>query len=146
MVRPMHLLFLLLALASGSAWAQGSQEFGDYVLHFNAVSTEFLSPEVASRYGIQRSANQGLLNVAILKKAAGAPANSVWGHVSGTATSSRGRLIELAVREFKHDGSVSYIATFNVGSEETLDFELAVNPENSDEMLAIRFQQQFFVE
>jgi len=142
----MQLLFLLLVVVPGGALAQGSQEFGDYVVHFNAMSTRFLGPEVASRYGIQRSSSQGLLNVAILKKAADAPAKPVWGRVSGIATSPSGRQMELAVREFKDASAVSYVATFRVTDEETLAFELAVNPENSEETFEIRFDQQFFVE
>ena len=39
------------------------QVFGDYELHYNAVRSDLLRPEVARAYAIERSANRVLLNV-----------------------------------------------------------------------------------
>ena len=41
--------------------------FGDFELHYNAVRTDELTAAVARAYGIERSANRVLLNVALLR-------------------------------------------------------------------------------
>ncbi|MYF70586.1 MAG: DUF4426 domain-containing protein, partial [Proteobacteria bacterium] len=48
------------------------QEFGDYTLHFNALTTDQLPAEVAQRHGIVRSGNRAMLHVSILRKREGA--------------------------------------------------------------------------
>ena len=44
------------------------KDFGDYVVHFNALSTADLPAEVARGYGITRSKNRAMLNVSIIRK------------------------------------------------------------------------------
>ena len=39
------------------------KDYGDYVLHFNAITTDQLQPEVARAYDIVRSKSQAMLNV-----------------------------------------------------------------------------------
>ena len=40
-------------LFSSQAIAQQSQDFGDYVVHYNALNTNLIPPQVAQGYGIQ---------------------------------------------------------------------------------------------
>ena len=46
------------------------KDFGNYEVHFNALRTDELTPDVARVYGIQRSANRVMLNVTVLRKEA----------------------------------------------------------------------------
>ena len=50
------LLPLLCLLLPGISQAQQSKMFGPFELHYSVVNTTFLSPEVASAYGITRAA------------------------------------------------------------------------------------------
>ncbi|MDH3984002.1 MAG: DUF4426 domain-containing protein, partial [Gammaproteobacteria bacterium] len=50
-----------------------SADIGDYVVHFNAQSTDQLSPDVARAYNIVRSKNRAMLNVSIIRKSDKAP-------------------------------------------------------------------------
>ena len=43
--------------------AQQAQDFGDYVVHYNALNTNLIPPQVAQSYGIQRSPNRALINI-----------------------------------------------------------------------------------
>ena len=61
---PVILLFLL----TTPLYAEQSKSFGDYTLHYNAFSSDFLSAEVAKKYGIQRSNSKGLVNITVIKK------------------------------------------------------------------------------
>ena len=47
---------------------ESSRDFGDYVVYFNALNTEQLTPEIARQYEIVRSKSRALLNVSIHRK------------------------------------------------------------------------------
>jgi hypothetical protein len=57
--------------------AQQSQDFGDYVVHYNALNTNLIPPQVAQGYGITRSPNRALLNVTVMKKVMDTPGTPV---------------------------------------------------------------------
>mgnify|MGYP001821460927 CR=1 FL=1 len=50
-----------------------SADIGDHVVHFNALSTDQLPPDIASAYGIKRSKNNAMLNVSVIRKSDNAP-------------------------------------------------------------------------
>ena len=58
------------------------KDFGDYVVHFNALSTAELPAEVARGYNITRSKNRAMLNVSIIRKEQGTIGRPVTGSVS----------------------------------------------------------------
>ena len=43
-------------------------EFGDYVVHINAMTTAGLTPEIAQNYDIVRSENSGLVNLVVAER------------------------------------------------------------------------------
>ena len=43
---------------------EGSKDFGDYVVFFNALNTDQLKPEIAREYEIVRSKSRAMLSVA----------------------------------------------------------------------------------
>src|SRR3546814_11222280 len=60
------LLLLGLAIATpASAQHNNMIQSGNLTVHYNALATTSLSPEVAHQYGITRSASRALLNVAV---------------------------------------------------------------------------------
>ncbi len=71
------------------------KDFGDLEVHYNAIRTDQLTPEVARAYGIERSPNRVLLNVAMLTKTPGGAAKPVDGTVSASAHNLNGQLKSL---------------------------------------------------
>lgn len=136
-------LACLVLLASG-AQAENSQDFGDYVVHFNALNTDLLPPKVATEYGIKRSGNRAMLNVVVLRKVLGATGQPVPAEVTGMATTLSGQQRELALREIREPNAIYYIADFGVDHEETLRFHLKVRPEGESDTFQMEFRQQFF--
>ena len=134
----------VMLLASSISWAESFQSFGDYDVHFNAFTTDFLSPQVAQTYKIQRSKNRALLNISILKKVLGTPGESVAGVVRATAKNLSGQLRSLDVRKVTDGPAIYYLSTFAVNNEETLDFEIQVTPQGNDAPYVVKFRQQFF--
>jgi hypothetical protein len=78
---------------------ESSKDFGDYILYFNALNTDQLSPEIAREYGIVRSKSRALLNVSIHRKQAGAATEAVTGAVSASAINLNGQLKTMTLRD-----------------------------------------------
>ena len=77
------------AMPSESA-TSSSKEFGDYVVYFNALRTDSLTPEIATSYGIVRSANRALVNISMARKPRAA-GNSLPGSVTAEVVNLNGR-------------------------------------------------------
>lgn len=133
-----------LVLMAGGVQAENSQDFGDYVVHFNALNTDLLPPKVATEYGIKRSGNRAMLNVVVLRKVLGATGQPVPASVTGTATALSGQQRELTLREIREPNAIYYISDFGVDHEETLRFQLKVRPEGESDIFQVEFRQQFF--
>lgn len=133
-----------LCLLAVNARAENSQDFGDYVIHFNALTTDLLSPKVATEYNIKRSGNHAMLNVVVLRKVLGAAGQPVTASVTGMATTLTGQQRELELREIREPNAIYYIADFGVSNEEILTFHLKVRPEGEKDTYEVQFRQQFF--
>ena len=134
-------------LFSGMALAQQSQDFGNYVVHYNALNTNLIPPQVAQAYAIKRSPSRALLNVTVLKKVMDTPGTPVSASVTGSATNLTGQLRELEIREIRDsEAAIYYVADFPVHNLETYRFEVTVAIEGEDEPLVVRFTQQFYTE
>ena len=140
---------LLLALLSlpVSGMAQQSQDFGEYVVHYNALNTNLIPPDVAKAYGIQRSPNRALLNVTVLKKVMDTPGTPVDAAVTATGTNLTGQRRDIEIREIKDQGgAIYYIGQIPVHNMETYNFNVEVALETEDEPLVVKFRQQFYTE
>ena len=142
------LLFLAgMLAASTNTEAQQSQDFGDYVVHYNALNTNFIPPQVAQGYGIKRSSSRALLNITILKKVMDNPGTPVNAVVTASGTNLTGQRREIEIREIKDaEGAIYYIGEFPVHNLETYNFTVEVQAEGEDEPLVVKFRQQFYTE
>jgi hypothetical protein len=82
------------------------KDFGDYVLHFNAISTDKLTPEVARAYDITRSKNRAMLNVSIIRKVEGTMGEAVGGSVSASANNLTGQTKNLVLRQIQDGDAI----------------------------------------
>lgn len=136
---------ILLSLVALTCRADNMAEIGDYVVHYNAFTSDTLSPEMARIYQITRSKNRALLNVVVLKKTNGTLGEPVDAEVTGTATNLNAQLKELSIRRVSEPDSkhVYHISEIKVNNGETLDFVLNVRPQGGQSH-TIKFRQQFF--
>lgn len=148
MTRQLAALFITafaLLLLSAPAPAQQSEEFGDYVVHYNALNTNLLPPEVARAYGIQRSGARAMLNIAVLRQNENELQDPVHAEVSASAINLTGQRRDIELREINDQDAIYYIGTFRIHDEETLNFTIRVRPRDSDRPShEISFRQQFF--
>ena len=148
MTRSICALLLACVLAAPiHALAQQSQDFGDFVVHYNALNTNMLPPQVAQAYGITRSPSRALLNVTVLKKVMNNPGTPVDAAITATAVNLTGQLRELKIREIRDpEGAIYYVAELPVHNLETYQFTINVAVEGEAEPLVVRFSQQFYTE
>jgi len=132
------------ALPPAEAEAVASRDFGDYVLHFNAISTDQLMPEIAKTYDIVRSRNRALLNVSIVKKVPGALGQPVAGSVTALVANDTGQIKDASIREIREGDAVYYIADFPVSDAETVVFTVDATPVNETNRLSVRFTRTFY--
>ena len=128
------------------ASTESSKDFGDYVVHFNALTTNQLTEDIAREYDIVRSENRALLNVSILRKLENAATSAVSGAVAASAVNLTGQLRNLLMREIREGDAIYYIAETPITNAETLIFTLDVTPQNEASRFTVRFQKQFFVD
>lgn len=121
-----------------------SKDFGDYVVHFNAITTDRLEPEVARTYDIARSKNRALVNISIIRKVEGTIGQPVAGKVEISANNLTGQVKNLTLRRIQEGEAIYYIGDVPVADGETLVFNLGVTPEDTTRKFAVRFSRQFF--
>lgn len=144
-------LTLVLALLSTimlapAAWAENSQDFGKYIVYYNAFTTDFLQPATARAYGITRSKNRGMINISVQKKRMKTVGQPVEATITGYARNLNTQVKSLNMREIKDGNAVYYIAEFPVSNMETLDFSLKITPKGKSAPLDVRFSHQFYTQ
>jgi hypothetical protein len=122
------------------------KDFGEYVLYFNALNTDQLSPEIAREYGIVRSKSRALLNVSIHRKLADGRTEAVTGAVSASAINLNGQLMTMTLREIREDTAIYYIGELAITDGEVLIYTIDATPSNDPSRFTVRFKKQFFVE
>jgi len=124
--------------------AQASEKsFGPYTIHYNAFSSDFLSPPVAKSYGITRSKNRAILNVTITKKGDAGQRIPIEANITSNAFNVYQQAKPLTMRKIEEKDAIYYIAEFPVANEETINFKIDAQDSTSP-IGSVSFQQQFF--
>lgn len=125
---------------------ESSRAFGDYELHFNALGTNQLTPEIAGEYGIVRNPNRVMLTLSILDTTGGGIGSAVSGSVEASAINLTGQFKNIPVREIDEGDAIYYIGETTVADTETLIFTVDVTPADEPDPFTVKFQKQFFVD
>jgi len=118
-------------------------DIGDHVVHFSALSTDQLPPEIASAYNIVRSKNRAMLNVSVIRESDNA---SVEADVAVKTVNLTGQLKNVTMRKVLDQEAIYYIGETPVANRETLIFDISVRPEGSETSSEVRFKRQFFTD
>ena len=135
---------LALLLAASAAPAQQARSFGPYEVHYNALNTNLLTPEVAQAYGIQRAGTRAMLNITVLHTDGNRPVPAA---VTASATNLTGQRRSIEMREIRDQDAIYYLGTFRVHNEESLNFSIEVQPEGrTGPPFTFAFRQQFYTD
>ncbi|MBT1443296.1 DUF4426 domain-containing protein [Shewanella sp. JM162201] len=144
MLRQLCAVLLLGASLCGIANAEQKEQVGQFDIHYMALPSTFLTPEVAKTYGIERSSYTGLVNIAVLDTAeAGSPAVPV--EISGIANNLIDARVELKFQEIREGSAIYYIAELPVRNDEEINFQIAIKS-GSKLNTTLKFKQKFYVD
>ena len=118
-------------------------DFGDLEVHYNAVRTDQLTAEMARAYGIERSANRVLLNVAMRRKTPGGAAVPVDGAVTVHAHNLNAQLKDLQMRRVQEENSISFIGEVGISGDEIMVFNITVEPATGGGSHQVQFKREF---
>ena len=137
-------LMLLLLLVPRHGRGQATQDFGDYVVHYSAISTQQLAPEIAVQYGIARADNRGLLNIALEAKRG--DASMVRAAVTATVSDLTGHSSPIQFRETNEDGAFDYLGEFPLSGSGTYLFTVNVVPPGAAAGYVVKFNRDYVVD
>ena len=127
------------ALVTHQAFAEQKKTLGNWDVHYIAVETTFLTPEIAKAYGIVRSKNSVLLNISVLDKTT-KKAQSV--AVMGNARNLLGTEKDLSFKEVKDGDAIYYLAVLPIRDEEHYRFNIRLQQGNTQQTL--KFEQKVY--
>ena len=122
-------------------------DVGTHEIHVNALTTDMVPPEVAQAYGISRSKQRALLNVAIVDKST---SQSIESKVEVAAVNLTGQRKNITMRKVDEaatgetPAAVYYIGEVPVANRETLLFDVAVTVPGGTAPVSLKFKRQFF--
>lgn len=122
------------------------QDFGNFEVHYNAVRTDQLTPDVARAYDIERSGNRVMLNVSMLSKAPDGRTTPVDGTVTATAYNLNGQLKDLEMRRVQEGTSVYFIGEVGISGNEILVFDIDAAPRDGSGAYSVKFKREFFAD
>ena len=134
---------LCLCSVAAVAHAEISQKFGPLEIHYNALTTDELQPEVARAYKIERSKTRGLLTVSVLKQNKMGAASPVPAKISVYATNLSQQLVNIEMREIREGTAIYYLGEFRVAPPDTLKFTATVEVAGEPRREMV-FNQQFY--
>ena len=120
------------------------QEFDNYVVHYNAITSDTITAQDAARYGISRSRSNALVNVVLLKKDGSPGHTPVGGAVTADVNNLTGQVKNVEMQQISEGNAIYFIGVVPVANNETLNFNIAATPDGESDPLQIKFQQQFF--
>ncbi len=137
-------LVLLLVLVPTMSTA-GEQVFGKYLIHYNAFSSDFLTPEIAKAYGILRSKNRGVINITITENKAGSLPVPVEADIDAVATNEYQKMKDIDLRQINDNGAIYYIAEFSIANQEIISFR--INASKDGQVIGkVKYQQKFYID
>lgn len=137
------LLFAAILLAASSAHAE-SQEFDNYTVHYIAVATTFLTPEIAQQYNIIRSERRAFLNIAVIRNNPDGSTTPVSATVMGSKHNLLQQSDDIEFAEIREGEAVYYIGQFDFSNAENVRFAVSVQPEGKGPVREIEWSTQLY--
>lgn len=135
-------VFLFVTLLSSSfVKAEQSEVFGAYTVHYIAVNSTFLDPDIANEYNILRGDRRAFLNISILKNSDG---SAVPATISGSKRNLLGQIQQLDFVKITEGDAIYYIGQFDFSNAEDVRFEVEVQPESKGRSYSLQWSGKFY--
>ena len=134
---------LLAVMFAPVAQAEQAEKFGNLEVHYNAMLSTDLLPEVAKNYKIDRSPTRAIVTISVLRKNAMGATQPIAAGLSAYLVNPSNQLGHIAMREIREGSAIYYLGEFRVVPPTTLRFtvtvEIAGEPRRE-----VHFSQKFY--
>ena len=141
-----HLLFLALFTLSSISLAENATIAGNYKIHHNAITTDFLSTAVAKTYTIPRSTQRALLNIAITETRDDQIDKPVSARLNVIRRNLLGYREELEMQEVREGDAVYYITDFAISHKDQWIFDIEALVDGQTYPLKAQYRETFINE
>lgn len=136
-----------LLLQFNTCFAQQSETFGKYEIHYNAINANMLPAQASQGYGIKRSSSRAVINITVLDKSTGQYGTPVHATVTTNSINLTGQRRTVEMREIEEgEGAVYYIGELPIANMETYNFTVSVQVESEPKPFELSFRHQFYTE
>lgn len=116
------------------------QKIGAWTVHYNALPSTFLTPEIARANRIERSRYNGLLNIAVLDQ----NGKTLQVNMTGQGKSLLGTIRKLEFQTIREGDAIYYIAEYPYRNEDNVLFTIDIkSPEQGGEL---SFRHTFYTD
>lgn len=134
-------LAIVCSLFFAVAQAEIKKTLGNWDVHYIALTSTFLTPEIARAKGIVRSGKNAMINISVLDRRSG-EAQHV--DISGTARNLLGTVKTLSFKKVVEGEAIYYLAQIEFTHKEVLRFDINIEQDGTSQNL--KFQQTMYVE
>jgi hypothetical protein len=133
---------LILGLVfSSQANAEQKQVLGSWDVHYIALNSTFLTPEVAKQYGIVRSKFNALINISVLDREDKVAQSVI---LTGEAKNLIGVVKNLTFRQVTEGKAIYYLAVLPFSDLEQYRISIYIN--DGLEQKTLKFQHKFYAD
>ena len=133
--------FAVVLLFSSQANAEQKQVLGIWDVHYIALNTTFLSPEVAKQYAIVRSKFNALINISVLDRKEKLAQSVI---LTGEAKNLIGVIKKLTFKQVKEGKAIYYLAVLPFSDLE--QYRISININDGLEQKTLKFQHKFYAD
>ena len=135
---------LLLSFFTAAISANDNNEYTSdpYTIHYSVFNSTFVPPDVASAYQLRRGKNIGMINVSVRKKLDKGTLEKR-AFVKGTKSDFI-HTNTLDFIEIEEKGAIYYLASFQFGHRDTLNFSIEVQPDRNKPPISLQFSHVLY--
>lgn len=121
--------------------AEQKQELGSWEVHYIALNSTFLTPQVAKQYSIVRSKFNGLINISVLDRQSKVAQSPV---LTGEAKNLLGVVKKLTFKQVVEGKAIYYLAVLPFSDRE--QYRISININDGTEQKTLKFQHKFYAD
>ncbi len=143
MLRKMIFSVLLLVSAAVVGQVQSQpQRFGDLLVHYNLLNSNYLEPEIAGNAGLARGPTHGVITLLVQRdtRQGKVPVDA---RVSGTVSNLLQQSRPIQFIRIQEDEAIYFVANYTAAQRGVLRFDVNVQAEEGAPVHTLRFQQEF---
>jgi hypothetical protein len=137
----LRITFAVVLMFFSQAHAEQKQVLGNWDVHYIALNTTFLSPEVAKQYGIVRSKFNALINISVLDRKDKSAQSVI---LTGEAKNLIGVIKKLTFKQVKEGKAIYYLAVLPFSDLE--QYRISININDGLEQKTFKFQHKFYAD